>query len=155
MKRCSPIHSILEISDGLGIGRLKTAQNIKYLVDSFHVWVSAPSSRQKIRSFGDAYCLHLQRWLNLVHVSAEVAGMEEICGSNESVLAPSQSSDWSNFLQICITTRKSLPFQNFNIHVNQTESPLKMEAVGPFETSEHYYTAQKPTIIPSTDQQPS
>jgi len=44
-KRCSPIHSILEISDGMDIRCLKTTQYMKYLVDSFHVWFSVPSNR--------------------------------------------------------------------------------------------------------------
>lgn len=88
---------------------------------------------------------------NLVHVDSEVAGKEEMCSFNESVLAPSKSSDWSNFLQFRFTTSKFLPFKHFSIHVNQTESPLEMEAVGPYEKSGYYHTAQKPTIRPSTD----
>lgn len=50
---------------------------------------------------------------NLVRVDSEVAGKEEMCSYNESVLAPSKSSDWSNFLQLRITTSKSLPFKIF------------------------------------------
>jgi hypothetical protein len=136
--KCGPIHSVLEISDGLDIRCLKTTRYMKYLVDSFRVWVSVPSSRYNIRRFGDAYCFHLQGWQSCS------------CGCWSSWKGEHMWFQWVSIspipglwqVKFPPKTRKSLPFKHFSIHVNQTESSLKMEPVGPSATSEHYYTMQ-------------
>jgi hypothetical protein len=151
-----PIQStcILEISEGLYIRRFQTTHNMKYLVHSCSLGLLRWVADRRSDDLETRTASIFQGWLNLIHVDAETAGKKEICGSSESILAPSQSYDWSNFLPL--HHNPQIPsFKTFQ-HPRKTDwVTSKDKAAGPSETSEHYDRAQKPTIRPSTDQQPS